>query len=134
MTGVQTCALPIYYWVGIFSVGILSGLIGFYGIGSQVLVQSAIHGVMRGRVMSLWAMGTRSGPSVGAWVVGLAAELWGLRIALAAGTALFIVMQIIMLPRRKRLAQVLQTAPEDEMTEDLVKGQRGKASASPPST
>lgn len=115
------------YGIGLASVGVLSVFIGFFGIGSQVLVQSAIHGVMRGRVMSLWAMGTRGGPSVGAWMIGLAAELWGLRLALAAATGLFCIVLVVILPRRHRLAQVLETAPGEALPERRAKAPEGGA-------
>ena len=103
------------YWVGLVSVGFLGGFPAFYTIGSQVLVQSSIHGVMRGRVMSLWAMGSRGGPAMGAWAIGFAAEAWGLREALAGATALFLIALLWMLPRRKQLARELESPPGDDL-------------------
>lgn len=113
------------YWVGLVSVGVLGGFLAFYGIGSQVLVQSAIHGAMRGRVMSLWAMGTRGGPAMGAWVIGFAAEAWGLRAALAGATALFLVALLLMLPRRKGLAEVMEKPPGEELPAGMVRRPAG---------
>ncbi len=110
------------YGLGLVCVGILSMFMGFYGIGSQVLVQSAIHGSMRGRVMSLWSMGTRGGPALGAWAVGLAAELWGLRIALAGATVLFlIVVSIVVWPKRRWLAETMEKPPGDDLPAGMAR-------------
>ena len=103
------------FWVGIGTVGFLAVFMSFYGIGSQVLVQSSIHGAMRGRVMSLWAMGTRGGSPMGAWAIGLAAESWGLRNALAGATVLFILVLLYMVPRRKKLAEAMETPPGENL-------------------
>ena len=39
-------------------------------IAGQVIVQSTIRGELRGRVMSLWGLLNRSGPAVGALLLG----------------------------------------------------------------
>ena len=93
------------------------------GIGSQVLVQSAIHGAMRGRVMSLWAQILRGGPPIGAWIIGLASELGGFRVVMAAATALYLIIFLAVLPRLKYLSHHLEAPPEDGDT-DAASGER----------
>lgn len=109
------------YWIGLGAVGFLGGFMAFYGIGSQVLVQSSIHGVMRGRVMSLWAVCTRGGSPMGAWAIGIAAEVWGLRDALAGATVLFLLVFLYILPRRKKLAETMESPPGEELPPALAR-------------
>jgi MFS family permease len=108
------------FWVGLGTVGFLAGFLSFYSIGSQVLVQSSIHSTVRGRVMSLWAMGTRGGSPMGAWAIGLAAEVWGLRSALSGATVIFLVVFLYMVPRRKKLADAMERPPGEDLPSTLA--------------
>ena len=51
-----------------------------HGISTQTLVQNAADPAMRGRVLSLWGMITRACPASGALALGIAGEVFGLRI------------------------------------------------------
>ena len=55
------------------------------GVGSQVLLQTAVAAEMRGRVMSLYGIIFRGGPAAGALLIGVASEWVGLRWPLAVG-------------------------------------------------
>ena len=67
-------------------------------------------------------MGTRGGPALGAWAVGLAAELWGLRIALAGATVLFlIVVSIVVWPKRRWLAETMEKPPGDDLPAGMAR-------------
>lgn len=83
------------------------------GIGSQLLVQSAIHGAMRGRVMSLWALILRGGPPLGAWIIGVASEAWDFQLVMVVATALYALIFLAILPRMKYIAVHLETQPDE---------------------
>jgi MFS family permease len=50
-----------------------------HGISVQILAQSAAEGRMRGRTLSLWGLITRACPALGALLLGLAGEAFGMR-------------------------------------------------------
>ncbi len=51
-----------------------------HGISSQTLVQSAALTRMRGRTLALWGLITRACPALGALLLGLSGEAFGMRI------------------------------------------------------
>lgn len=51
-----------------------------HGITTQTLVQNAADAAMRGRVLSLWGLITRACPALGALLLGILGELFGLRL------------------------------------------------------
>lgn len=106
-------ALTDNFWIAAAcSVGM--GLaIAIGGIGSQLLVQSAIHGAMRGRVMSFWALILRGGPPLGAWMIGVASEAWDFQLVLVGATALYALVFLAVLPRVKHIAAHLETPPDE---------------------
>lgn len=105
-------ALTPYFWVAVICTGGMGLAMAVGGIGSQVVVQSAIHGEMRGRVMSLWAMILRGGPPIGAWIIGLASEVWDFRIVMTAVTVVYCVIFLLILPRLSYMSRHLETPPE----------------------
>ena len=78
--------------VGVVAVVLAAVGMSLNGIGCQTLLQAAVPDAMRGRVLSLYVLLIRAAPGVGALVLGLAAELVGLRwpVAVAAGAAIAI--------------------------------------------
>lgn len=76
-------ALAGNFWLGlvmIFAVGFTQVVTG---TGTQSLLQTAVAGEMRGRVMSLYALVWRGTPAIGAIIVGAVAERTGLGPAVA---------------------------------------------------
>ncbi|MGI9508606.1 MAG: MFS transporter, partial [Geminicoccaceae bacterium] len=74
-----------------FSVAIIAVMTGGFGmvvagVGTQTLMQTSVDEAVRGRVLSLFGLVFRSGPAIGALIMGLASELVGLRWPLAAGS------------------------------------------------
>jgi len=84
------------------------------GIGEQTLVQNAAEPHMRGRVMSLYGMIGRAGPSVGALIMGSLAELFGLRWPVLGGAAVTLLLWLWLLPRRHGMAAALEGEPAGE--------------------
>ncbi|MCB1743910.1 MAG: MFS transporter [Gammaproteobacteria bacterium] len=73
------------------------------GISVQTMLQLSLDGAYRGRVMSLYGLVIRSGPALGALLMGLASELMGLRVPLLMGCVLVFVVWIWVFKRRDRL-------------------------------
>ena len=116
-------ALTQNFWLAVVSLTGLSCAASFGGISSQVLVQSSIHGVMRGRVMSLWSMILRGGPATGAWIIGAIAGFWDLQLVIAMATALYLAILLLIWPRRQYLADTMESAPDESNLPDLRRSQ-----------
>ena len=78
------------------------------GVGVQTLIQTAVAGHMRGRVLSLWGIVARGGPAVGALVMGWASGYLGLQWPVAAGGVLCILAAVLLLGRRRRMEALLE--------------------------
>lgn len=107
-------ALSGHYWLGIlfiFAVGFTQVVTG---TGTQSLLQTAVAGEMRGRVMSLYALVWRGTPALGAIVVGAVAEHTGLGPAVAGAGAICMAGWLWSRTRLKTMAPALETRTEDE--------------------
>lgn len=60
------------------------------GVGTQTLIQHAVDGAMRGRVLSLYGTLFRGGPAIGALIMGWLSNQVGLRWPVACGAVLCI--------------------------------------------
>jgi MFS family permease len=86
LIGTLGVALPV--------VAVLGALLSLGGVGSQILIQTLVDDKVRGRVSSFWGVVVFGGTAIGAPVIGAAAHVFGLQLAVgAAGVlcALFIV-------------------------------------------
>ena len=66
---------------------------------------------MRGRVMALYGMIFRSGPALGAVLVGTASEHFGLRLPLAIGAAVSCAFWLVTRLRHREIASALEDIP-----------------------
>jgi predicted MFS family arabinose efflux permease len=80
------------------------------GVGTQTLVQTSVDEAVRGRVLSLFGLVFRSGPAIGALLMGLASELVGLRWPLVIGALLGALAWAIVWKRRKTISRALRPA------------------------
>lgn len=80
------------------------------GTGTQTLMQSAVDGAVRGRVMSLYILIFRGGPAVGALAVGAAFEWIGMSVGLMVGAAIGLACWLWGLRRTRRIAGALEAA------------------------
>jgi predicted MFS family arabinose efflux permease len=78
------------------------------GVGTQTLMQTAVDESMRGRVLSLFGLIFRGGPALGALAMGVASEVVGLQLPVAAGALLGIVACVWIWRRRQAIARGLQ--------------------------
>jgi predicted MFS family arabinose efflux permease len=99
-------ALPFLALTGFFMVG--------NGTGTQVLLQWAVDPMMRGRVMSIYTLLFRGMPALGAVIIGLAAEHFGLQDTVAGAAVLSIGCWIWAYRRRARTAAAMELPPLDQ--------------------
>ena len=103
----------------VIAAAILGVTVAMGGIGSQILVQSAIHAAMRGRVMSLWTIIMRAMPPVGAWAIGTVAEFGDFQLVFASATILYLLIFLAMAPKFRLLARTMETAPVEVKTRSV---------------
>lgn len=63
-------AMTEEFWMGLVCAVLLGCTLTSTTISSQVMVQTTVRGEMRGRTMSLWGLINRSGPGLGALILG----------------------------------------------------------------
>ncbi len=99
------------YWVGILG----SGLVGFtlfvQNVNVQILVQASATEQNRGRVIAVHGIVSRGGPAVGAVLLGMLAEVFGLQLPLMAGACICFVLFAWALRHQATLAEALETDP-----------------------
>ncbi|WP_158045783.1 MFS transporter [Skermanella pratensis] len=96
------------WWVAIPSLGVLGACMVVTGVGTQTLLQLSVAGEMRGRVLSLYGVIFRGGPALGALIVGVASERFGLRIPLAASAGLAVLAWLWTWSGRARIVRALE--------------------------
>ena len=77
------------------------------GVGTQTLMQTSVDEAVRGRVLSLFGLVFRSGPAIGALLMGIASEFVGLRSPLAIGSLIGALAFVYVWQRRGRIAGAL---------------------------
>ena len=97
--------------VGVFFIG---AAVVLGGTGTQTLMQKAVDGAMRGRVMSLYGLIYRGVPALGALAMGSAAEFIGFQASLAGGGIVCIGALIWVYGRRHVVIQALEGNPSAE--------------------
>jgi MFS family permease len=82
-------------------------------ITAQTLLHCSVEDGVRGRVFSLYSMVNGGAPGVGAFVMGIIADHLGLHVPVAAGAIIGLGLCAWFVWRRRRLADYLETLPED---------------------
>jgi MFS family permease len=97
------------FWAAVMAV--MSGGFGMVvaGVGTQTLMQTSVDDAVRGRVLSLFGLVFRSGPAIGALIMGLASELVGLRWPLAIGALLGAAAFAFIWRHRRAVSAALRT-------------------------
>jgi MFS family permease len=105
---VVLCVSPVL-WIGLIGAFFAGVSITINGTGLQTLMQNAVDGNVRGRVMALFGMVNRGGPAIGALGIGMAAEAIGVQIAVAAAALLFCLPTLMwVFTRRTTMASALE--------------------------
>jgi MFS family permease len=112
MLSVALLVFATTHWfaLAVVAVVVISGCSTVASTGSQMLIQGAVEGAMRGRVMSLYGITWRGAPAIGALIIGGLTSLFGLQAPLAAGAVACLVAWIAIQPRRRALAEGLEGA------------------------
>lgn len=97
------------FWIAIPIAALLGASLLVNGVAAQTLIQHAVEGAMRGRVISLYAMIQRGGQSVGSLVLGVAADLMGLRWAVAGAGAICLGFWLWSWRRSKTMERTLES-------------------------
>jgi MFS family permease len=100
------------FWVGCAAFATAGFFTTSFGTAAQTLVQASAEESMRGRVMSLWFILSRGGPDLGAFIMGVAGELVGLRAGFIGGAAVCLGAVLWAWRRRSLLAAAMEVAPE----------------------
>jgi predicted MFS family arabinose efflux permease len=101
------------FWLACLLIGGVGYALTVQSTSNQTLIQSAVSPEMRGRVLGLYGLVARGGPALGALLMGIAAEHFGLRAPVIFGAALCILLWIWAWPRRKALANALEVDPPE---------------------
>jgi MFS family permease len=105
---VAVCATQIY-WVGLLGTFVIGAAVTLAGTSTQILMQNSVEGAMRGRVMSLYGVVHRGAPALGAVIIGVAAEYFGLQAAMVGGGVLTGIVFVLMLRRYAGMVSVFET-------------------------
>lgn len=99
-----------WFWGGVVVMALSGAAMVATGTGAQTLLQSAVDGRMRGRVLSIWGITFRGGPALGALAMGWLAESWGFGPPVALGGVVCVIVGIWMYRRRAGLIELLEGA------------------------
>ena len=84
------------FWIAVVAMTISGITMVTFGVSTQTLIQHAIQGKMRGRVLSLWGMIFRGGPAIGAVLMGWLSGFFGLGWPVGVGGGLCILVILLM--------------------------------------
>ena len=110
LTGVALMAFALAptFWLALVVLGIGSFAMTITGISSQSLVQNAVDGSLRGRVISIYGMIFRAGPATGALILGILSENFGWHWPMATSAALCLGIWVWGRRRLKTMAAALE--------------------------
>jgi MFS family permease len=95
------------FWFAVGCAVLLSTSHVGVNVAGQVIVQSTVRGDLRGRVMSLWSLLNRSGPALGALVIGGVSGYVGFQWPILIAVAVSAVVAVFVLSRRDAIRRAL---------------------------
>ncbi len=102
------------YWAGLACVFLAGAFITVVGTATQSLMQNAVEGAMRGRVMSLYGLLFRGGPALGALIIGAVAEVIGLQLTFIVSTAAACLAAVALWSKRQQMTAALEIEPQGD--------------------
>ncbi len=102
------------FWVVAACCAGITFTISASSISAQILVQNALDGQMRGRVMSLWLVLVRGVPAIGAQLIGGLSDIWGFQRPFFFSALVFLVALAFIHRHRHHLARHLETPAEEQ--------------------
>jgi MFS family permease len=112
------------FYPALVCVFVAGGAMTITGTGAQTLIQAAVEANMRGRVMALYGMIFRSGPALGAVLVGTASVHFGLRLPLALGAIASCSFWLLTRLRHREIAAALEDIPSHADATVVVPAER----------
>ena len=101
-------ALCPWFWPAVACVALAGVAMVVAGAGTQTVLQAAVDEGMRGRVLSLFGLIFRGGPALGALIVGVASEAFGLQAPLAVGALLGLLAAVFLWRGREAVGRHLR--------------------------
>ena len=95
------------FWFAVGCAVLLSTSQVGVNVAGQVIVQTTVEGELRGRTMALWGLLNRSGPAIGAFVMGSLSAYAGFRWPMLAGVAISAVVAVFVFSKRQSIRQTL---------------------------
>ena len=109
--GVTLFVATGWFPLGMASAAVIGASASMHGISVQTLIQSATDPEFRGRMLSLWGLITRAFPALGALALGIAGEVFGLRIPTLVAVGLFLGVFAWGLSRLGTMQRALEGGP-----------------------
>ncbi len=106
-------AASSHFTLGMICMVIVGGSMSVSNNASQILIQNAVVGSMRARIMSLYSYNYRTMPALGALAMGAAANSIGFQIPVGVGAALMLVALVWTFRHRDAMRGSLETIVED---------------------
>jgi predicted MFS family arabinose efflux permease len=100
------------FWIAIPCLFVAGAGLVITGVSAQTLVQTSVDPRMRGRIMGLYGMIFRGGPALNSLLIGLLSSQLGLRLPLAGGAALAVLLWAWGRWHRGQLAAALERVPQ----------------------
>ncbi len=107
---ILTFAATRNYWVALIALFFAGFAMISTGIAAQTLVQTVVDPEKRGRVMGLYGVVFRAGPSVNALLMGWISSFLGLQVTVACGAGLCLLYWLWARLRRESMEEALEVA------------------------
>jgi MFS family permease len=96
------------FWAALILLAAASYGITVTSVGGQALIQNAVTGALRGRVISIYGMIFRAAPATGALIIGASSEVLGWHYPMAAGCLMCLVAWLWARSRRHQMIKALE--------------------------
>ena len=107
--GIVLMCISDIFWLGLIGSFIAGSSITLTGTGVQTLMQNCVDGSIRGRVLSLYGVLHRGAPALGALIMGIMGDIFGLQATLVGGALILCVPVLLwIIPRWKALRPALE--------------------------
>lgn len=97
------------FWFGVAAAVVCGYVLTVNGTGTQALIQSAVDGALRGRVMAVFTLIYQGAPAVGAVALGTLADHFGMRWPFFGGAAVCLAVWLWMARRTEPLRAALES-------------------------
>jgi MFS family permease len=110
--GVAAFVATDIFWVGLAASAVTGYALVMLGVIEQTLMQAPVPIPMRGRVASVYIAFVRGCPGLGALLMGWLASTYGMRVPIAGGAAICLVLWVWAKRQEGQMAETLEREPE----------------------